>query len=162
MPSVTSANRNHTRLAMQHTTPATCQHRGKHACLFLVLRQTSVCLPNFPSELSLHWYDGGKQRKEEIRGIGLFLHHHLRFSIQVKTMRLGPSEACGISCLLQGLFSLPAQVHLCGEDCAERLQARYFPPLSFWLPVCLPTLSPPQMSLGPFLIRDLHALLVWY
>lgn len=131
-------------------------------CLFLVLHQTSVCLPNFPSDLSLHWNDGGKQWKEEIRGIGLFLHHHLRFSVQVKKMRPGPSGACSISCLSQSLFSLPAQVHLWGEDCAGTLQTHYFPTLNFWLPVCLATLSPPQMSLGPFLIRDLHALLVWY
>lgn len=36
-------------------------------------------------------------------------------------------------------------------------------PWIFWLPACFPSLSlSPQMSLGPFLIRDLLVLLVWY
>lgn len=102
----------------------------QNPCLVLLLRQTSLYLPNFPSHLSLHWCDGGKRRKEEIRGIGLFLHHRLRFSVQVKKMRPGPSEACSTSCLSQTLFSLPAQVRL-WEKAQAHLQARDFPSLNF-------------------------------
>lgn len=121
-PSVTSPNWNHTSLYVQTLTrathnPTSCQHGGKRACLFLVLHQTSVYRPNFPSDLSLHWYDGGKQQKEEIRGIGLFLHHHLRFSVKVKKMRPGPSEACSISCLSQFVFITSSGASVGGRLC---------------------------------------------
>lgn len=80
-PPVTSPKQNRTSLDMLTLARAACQHGGKHACLFLVLYQTSVYRSNFLSDVSLRWYDGGKQGKEEIRGIGLFLHHHLSGSV---------------------------------------------------------------------------------
>lgn len=104
--------------------------RCQNPCLVLVLHQTSLHLPNFRSHLSLRWCDGGKRRKEEIRGISLFLHHRLRFSVQVKKMRPGPSEACSTSCLSQSLFSFPAQVRL-WEKAPAHLQAHDFTPLDF-------------------------------